>query len=122
MPNTILHKRSTTTGVTPAANTLTPGELAINTADGKVFTKKNDGTVISLVTSEHTHSGSDITSGTVPVARLGSGTPDTTTFLRGDGSWQKIVSWQLDGQNATYVYFTENTIVIDEGDADNTYS
>lgn len=51
MPNTILHKRSTTTGVTPAANSLTPGELAINTADGKVFTKRSDGTVVSLATT-----------------------------------------------------------------------
>lgn len=121
MANTILHKRSTTTGVTPAANTLTPGELAINTADGKVFTKKSDGTVVTLSNVGHTHSGSDITSGTVATARLGTGTADNTTYLRGDGSWQKIVSWQLDGQNATYVYFTENTVVIDEGEASNTY-
>lgn len=119
MPNTILHKRSTTTGVTPAANTLTPGELAINTADGKVFTKKNDGTVITLVTSEHTHSGSDITSGTVPVARLGTGTPTATNYLRGDGAWSDvIINWNLDGQNATYNYETGgNAIILDEGNA-----
>lgn len=33
-------------------------------------------------------SGSDITSGTIAPARLGSGTTNSTTFLRGDGSWQ----------------------------------
>lgn len=37
--------------------------------------------------TSHTHAASDIASGTVATARLGSGTADSTTFLRGDQSW-----------------------------------
>ena len=38
----------------------------------------------------HYHAGTDITSGTVDPARLGSGTSITTKFLRGDSTWQTI--------------------------------
>lgn len=35
---------------------------------------------------------SNLTSGTVPTARLGSGTANSTTYLRGDNTWQTISS------------------------------
>ena len=38
----------------------------------------------------HVHAASDITSGTVDPARLGSGSSITTKFLRGDSTWQTI--------------------------------
>lgn len=41
----------------------------------------------SRTPTAHAHSGGDIASGTVAAARLGSGTPSASNFLRGDGTW-----------------------------------
>lgn len=38
----------------------------------------------------HAHAGSDITSGTVGTARLGSGTANSGTYLRGDQTWAAV--------------------------------
>ena len=43
MANRIYHKRSAKGADVPANSDLELGELAINTYDGKLFTKKNDG-------------------------------------------------------------------------------
>ena len=43
MTNTILFKRNNTSGTIPTVSSLELGEIAINTYDGKLFTKINDG-------------------------------------------------------------------------------
>ena len=48
MPNTIRHKRSATASAAPAAASLVAGELAVNTADGRVYTKQDSGTVVDI--------------------------------------------------------------------------
>jgi len=51
MATTIQLKRSTTTGSEPVANDLTVGELAVNTADGKLFTKHSDNSIVTITGS-----------------------------------------------------------------------
>lgn len=41
----------------------------------------------TFAAASHTHAAADITSGTMATARLGSGTANATTFLRGDQTW-----------------------------------
>lgn len=42
---------------------------------------------VGAAATSHTHAAADIASGVIATARLGSGTANTTTYLRGDGAW-----------------------------------
>jgi hypothetical protein len=82
MANTILHKRSSTASAIPSSGSLTAGELAINTADGKVYTKKADGSVVEVSSNaSHSHSAADITSGTLANARTTATDADTASSI-----------------------------------------
>jgi hypothetical protein len=53
MANTILLKRSSVPGKIPSSTDLAPGELAINTADEKLYFKNSAGDVVEYKTTEH---------------------------------------------------------------------
>jgi hypothetical protein len=47
--STILHKRNSVSGVAPSVGSLSAGEIAINTADGKLFTKTVNDSVKTFI-------------------------------------------------------------------------
>jgi hypothetical protein len=51
MANKILTKKSSTAGAQPTAADLDVGELAVNTSDGKLFTKHTDDSIVEVVGS-----------------------------------------------------------------------
>ena len=85
---------TTNPAVSYSSVTLTHQTIAfsenINATGGSTAKIHVEGTQVSLV--GHQHAASDITSGTISTARLGSGTANSTTFLRGDNTWQTVVS------------------------------
>jgi hypothetical protein len=48
MSTVIQLKRSETTGAIPAAGDIAVGELAVNLADGTLYSKKTDGSIIEV--------------------------------------------------------------------------
>ena len=81
MPNIIKHKRNSVAGTVPGTGVLDQGELAINIADGKLYTKNNNNNIINLgVTSI---SGTYIT----PASGLFSGdVTANSSFIGGSGT------------------------------------
>jgi hypothetical protein len=66
-------------------------DLVVITGD-KAYIATGPASFVDLVATPttHSHAASQISSGTVDPARLGSGTSITTKFLRGDSTWQSI--------------------------------
>ena len=85
MANQIILKRSSTPGKAPLAAQLALGEIAINTYDGRIYIKKDDGVpaVVEIggVTTVNTQGG-DVVLGTGDVAETGSNQYFTTARAR----------------------------------------
>jgi hypothetical protein len=88
------------------------------TPNSLVLTSVEAAALFSLL--GHTHAAADIASGTMATARLGSGTPSSTTFLRGDQAWAAVpdastsakglVQLASDGQDASNVAVQGNDL------------
>jgi hypothetical protein len=89
MANTLLVKRSAVAGNVPSTSALALGELAVNTYDGKLFFKKNDGaeSVVKVSNEGHTHTIEDVAGVAPALEGEPNGFPDpsqvTMTFNEG---------------------------------------
>ena len=88
MAQTIKLKRSSTEGKVPATSALSLGEIAINTHDGRVFFKKNDGSdsIEHIVTSNTVTTGSlsltgKVTAGTLTLSGLSDQASEATALM-----------------------------------------
>lgn len=92
MANQFQIKRTSVTTRTPNTTSsgnsayIAAGELAINLADGVLYS--SNGSVLITIASN----ASQLSTGTVATGRLGSGTANSTTFLSGDQTYKTITS------------------------------
>lgn len=77
-------------GITNGITTSSPSQNAVFDA----LALKADAT--------HTHDAGDIISGTIATARLGSGTANTTTVLRGNQTWSQVLTAMIDNDAVTF--------------------
>jgi hypothetical protein len=93
---TIITKNSQTASAVPLAASLSVGELAVNTADGKLYTEHTGGVVKEIIPSTVADGGittAKIVDANVTLPKLSTtGTPSSSTFLRGDGAWSTVPS------------------------------
>lgn len=71
---------------------------ALNGVTSSIQTQLDD-----KASSSHQHSGADITSGTVAPARLGSGTPTSSTLLDGSGAWRPLAATDIPNLDASKI-------------------
>ena len=75
MAQQIYLKRSSVAGKTPAVGSLDLGELAINVKDGKLYFKRDDNTIQTIITTGATATGNIYIIGTI-----------SGSYFEGDGS------------------------------------
>lgn len=119
----LLGRSSAGAGVVEEITCTAAGRALLDDADNAA-----QRTTLGLATIASSASATDLTAGTVPTARLGTGTANNTTFLRGDQTWAtpaggsspvKFADAPMNGVNVastTLVDLVSKTVTVTAGD------
>ena len=127
MANTLLLKKSGSTGESPTSGELSHGELAINYADGKLFFKNSGNSVVEFLSSPGTSAGQALFSNGSTMTgdsnffwdnsnkRLGIGTasPSSNVHIKGSNTPVKLIVEQTtSGEQAILSLNTTNSCLL----------
>ena len=122
MANTIQLKRNSTATTVPTSGQLSAGELAVNTADGKLYLKKDNATVVEIggAAAAGTLTGATLASGVTASSLTSVGTLTGLTsgsyILSSSGIQAKTASYSLvaadNGKIITMNVATANTLTV----------
>jgi len=136
MATKIIHKKSSTASSVPAAGSLEPGEIAVNLADKKLYTKTTGGTVIELADGDklagiEAGATADQTKADIDALGIDAATLDgidSSSFIRSDAADTKTsgdlafsdnVKATFGGASDLQIYHDgSNSYIWDAGDGD----
>jgi hypothetical protein len=109
---TIANNAVTNAKLAQVATSTLKGRATAGTGNVEDLSAADARTLLGLAASATTDAtnASNISSGTLAVARMGSGTPSASNFLRGDGSWQTVAAG-VSGSTGS----TDNSILRSDG-------
>jgi hypothetical protein len=110
MANTIKLKRSAVPDKVPTTGDLDLGELALNTYDGKLFTKKDNGTVSIVEIGASGGGGGSVTIGTSAADILSASSGEISAD---DAGADKLVFWDDSAGKLTYLTLGTNLSITD---------